>query len=47
MNGGFIPILETPNGDLIHDEKTIMEFAHEVGGSNGLELYSKDPVKAA
>ena len=46
-NGGMVPILETPEGELILESGVLMSFAHEMGGDKGLELYPKDPLEAA
>ena len=47
FNGGFVPILETPAGDLIKESDIIMHFANEQGGKDGLELVPSDPIEAA
>jgi len=47
LNGGLIPVLEFPDGTLIYESNVIIDYAHEQGGSNGLEIFSKDPIKAA
>ena len=46
-NGGMVPILETPEGELILESGIIMTLAHEMGGEKGLELFPKDPIEAA
>ena len=40
----MVPILETPNGDLIKESAVIMSFAHESGTGAGVP---KDPVAAS
>ena len=40
----MVPILETPNGDLIKESGVIMIFAHESGTGAGVP---KNPVSAA
>jgi glutathione S-transferase len=48
FNGGLVPILETPNGDLIKESGVIMAFAHESGPKQGgISLIPSDPVQAA
>ena len=47
LNGGLVPVLETPAGDLIRESGVIAQLAHELGGSNGVELVPSDPIKAA
>ena len=44
FNEGMVPILETPNGDLIKESGVIMAFAHESGTGATIP---KDPVAAA
>jgi glutathione S-transferase len=36
LNGGTIPILEMPSGEIIVESKVIMDFAHEYGKDAGL-----------
>jgi glutathione S-transferase len=47
INGGFVPFLEVPSGEFIDNCKVIIEYANDAGKDQGLELFSKDPVKAA
>jgi len=44
FNGGFVPILETPAGDLIKESSVIMMYAHEAGTGSTIP---KDPIQAA
>lgn len=46
-NGGIIPILETPAGDLINESGVISHFAVEHGKDQGLALIPSDPIAAA
>ena len=39
FNGGMVPVLETPSGDLIKESSIIAIFAHELGGKNGVDLF--------
>ena len=47
LNGGMIPVLETPAGDLIRESGVIAQLAIELGGDQGIELVPKDPIVAA
>jgi glutathione S-transferase len=47
FNGGAIPILETPEGDLIKESGIIAQLAVELGGDEGVALIPKDPFQAA
>lgn len=47
LNGGLIPVLEMPDGTLLHESKVLMELANDLGGDKGLALYSKDKIIAA
>jgi len=47
VNGGTVPLLETPAGDLIKESLIISQFAIEQGKDQGLELVPKDPIVAA
>jgi glutathione S-transferase len=45
FNGGMVPILETPNGDLIKESAVIMAFANESGPKyGGVRLIPSDPI---
>lgn len=39
VNGGFIPVLETPQGDLIPESAVIADFAADYAHSKGSPLY--------
>jgi len=39
INGGFIPILETPEGTTIHESAVVMDFAASYGGQNGIPVW--------
>jgi glutathione S-transferase len=47
LNGGMVPVLETPAGDLIIESSVIMAFAHESAPQSGVNLIPSDPVAAA
>ena len=47
LNGGMVPVLETPAGDLIRESGVISQLAVELGGEKGVELVPKDPITAA
>ena len=47
LNGGLVPVLETPQGQLVIESRVHMELANELGKEEGLQLYDKDPFKAA
>ena len=47
LNGGFVPILETPAGDLIIESAVVMAFAEEYAKDSGVKLIPADPVAAA
>eukprot|EP00959_Pyramimonas_sp_CCMP1952_P208410 4359615-Pyramimonas_sp.AAC.2 len=47
FNNGFVPVLETPQGDLIGESGILMTLAHELAPGKGLELVPKDPILAA
>jgi len=47
FNGGMVPILETPAGDLIKESGVIAMFAHDQGKDHGFDLFPKDPIQAA
>lgn len=39
FNGGMVPVLETPAGDLIKESGIIAIFAHEHGVKSGVDLF--------
>lgn len=47
LNGGMVPVLETPAGDLIIESGVIMAFAQEYAPEIGVNLIPKDPIAAA
>mmetsp|Transcript_15974 Transcript_15974/g.34676 ORF Transcript_15974/g.34676 Transcript_15974/m.34676 type:complete len:270 (-) Transcript_15974:106-915(-) len=47
FNNGFVPVLETPQGDTIGESGVLMQLAHELAPEQGLELVPKDPILAA
>lgn len=47
VNGGSVPLLETPKGDIIRESGVIAILADELGGNNGINLFPKDPIQAA
>jgi glutathione S-transferase len=47
FNGGLVPILENPQGELIKESGIIAQFAIELGGDEGVALIPKDPFQAA
>jgi glutathione S-transferase len=47
LNGGFVPILEFPDGKQLFESRIIMELAEDLGGEAGLPLYPADPVEKA
>ena len=46
FNGGLVPVLETPKGELFGESSFIMSFAHEAGRNDGLQLVPEDPILA-
>ena len=46
VNGGMIPVMENPAGDLIPESGVIMAFASE-HSSKGIDIIPKDPFVAA
>lgn len=47
FNGGFVPVLETPAGDLIKESGIVQHVALDEGKDNGLQLFPSDPIEAA
>ena len=48
FNGGMIPVLEVPSGQLIPESQVIADYALQVAGSEqGIKLIPDDPVQAA
>ena len=47
LNGGLVPILETPQGDLIIESGIIAQFALESKPDSGINLVPSDPIQAA
>ena len=47
LNGGLIPVLENPQGDLIIESSVVMSFACEYKPEGGVDLIPKDPFVAA
>ena len=47
INGGFVPILEFPDGTLLHESKVLMDFAEEAYTSQGYSTLPSDPVQRA
>ena len=47
LNDGIIPVLEIPDGTLIHESRAIMQYASDLGGEKGLRLYDQDIKKRA
>jgi len=39
FNGGFIPILETPKGEMINESGVLMDFACTYAEGKGLKLW--------
>ena len=39
LNGGLVPLLEVPNGDIINESAIITNFANEYGKDQGLKLW--------
>ena len=47
FNGGMVPILEFPTGDLIPESNIAAEYAMQVAGTDqGIKLIPDDPVQA-
>ena len=42
FNGGFLPILESPDGTMINESSLIMQFACDYAQGKGLSLYPHD-----
>ena len=47
LNGGMIPVLETPAGDQIIESGVVALFATEYAADSGLKLIPSDPIQAA
>ncbi|CDW81451.1 glutathione s-transferase [Stylonychia lemnae] len=47
INGGFVPVLEFPDGTIIHESKVIMEYAEEAYPDQGYSTLPDDPVEKA
>ena len=47
FNGGMVPVLETPEGELIGESAVIMNYAQEAYPDSGLQLIPKDAFAAA
>jgi len=47
FNNGFVPVLETPQGDMLGESGVLMQLAHELAPDKGFELIPKDPIEAA
>ncbi len=47
LNGGLVPILETPAGDFIRESSIISQLAVELGKDQGIEIVPSDPIAAA
>ena len=47
FNNGFVPILETPQGDLIKESGVIAQLACEMHRDKGVDLIPKDAIQAA
>ena len=48
FNGGVLPVLEVPSGELIPESDILANYALQVAGPNqGLKLIPDDPVQAA
>ena len=48
FNGGFVPILEFPSGEMVPESDIIVEFAlQKAGPDQGLDLVPRDPLQAA
>ena len=49
INGGLVPVLELPDGTIIHESKIIMDFIEEAypTGDHGYSLLPSDPVLRA
>ena len=47
FNGGMVPVLETPAGELIRESGVVAMYAHEAGKNNGIDLFPKDTIQAA
>ena len=47
FNNGFVPVLETPKGDLIKESAVIAQVAIEMNPEGGVEVVPKDPIQAA
>lgn len=47
FNNGFVPVLETPQGDLIKESAIVAQIAIETAGDKGVALIPKDPIQAA
>jgi glutathione S-transferase len=47
INGGFVPVWETPEGDIITESKVIMELIEDAYPKQGYSMLPEDPVKRA
>ena len=44
INGGTIPLFETPEGNIIYESDVVMEAANEIS-KDGPQLWPTDPMK--
>ena len=47
INKGLVPILETPQGDLIYESGVLIDLIEETNKDKGYPLYPSDPFKKA
>ena len=47
INGGFVPILELPDGTTLHESKILMDYAEEAYPDQGYSTLPSDPVLRA
>lgn len=47
INGGLVPVWETPEGTIITESKVLMEYAEEAYPTQGYSLLPDDAVKRA
>ena len=47
INGGFVPVLELPDGTILHESKIIMEYIEEAYPGQGYSTLPTDPVERA
>jgi len=47
INGGLVPLLELPDGTILHESKVLMEYFEEAYPKSGYAILPSDPVQRA